>query len=100
MVRITEKSSAGNKAVAVDDAIQWQDWKSYLGDSFKALKGISKYHHFRFSALNPGVVMCKETRDSEERAITLLNSDVELADLPHNLQKGMLYFLQHEVTLY
>ena len=77
-----------------------QDWKSYLGDSFKALKGISKYHHFRFSALNPGVVMYKETSDSEERAITLLNSDVELADLPHNLQKGMLYFLQHAVTLY
>lgn len=72
------KSSTGNKAVRYTNAdgentYEWFDWKTFLGDAFKPVKAVRKYHHFRFSSLNPGVVFVKETSDPTE------------AEVPHQL---------------
>lgn len=42
------------------------DWATYLQPFFKKISGISKYHHFRLSKEQPGVVFCREFVDSPE----------------------------------
>ncbi|KAK3082426.1 hypothetical protein FSP39_014609 [Pinctada imbricata] len=86
-----EKSSSGNKVVEVNDSIPWQDWKTFLGDKFKALKGIRKFHHFRFSALHPGIVFCKTKPNDEETAVSLFSAeDTYIQGLPRHLLPGGL----------
>uniref|UniRef100_A0A8W8NWW7 DUF7869 domain-containing protein n=1 Tax=Magallana gigas TaxID=29159 RepID=A0A8W8NWW7_MAGGI len=67
LVRTVEKSSKVNKAVIVNETFQWRDWKSFLADEFCPIYGIRGYHHFRLSALNPGVVFVKEISGDDER---------------------------------
>ena len=91
-MRTVEKSSKGNKAVVVDETFQWRDWKSLLADEFCPIQGIRSYHHFRFSALNPGVVFVKEISGDDERPITLCRSptaDFSSSTLPLVLAKGI-----------
>ncbi|XP_031553742.1 uncharacterized protein LOC116290781 [Actinia tenebrosa] len=42
------------------------DWVSFFKQYFKKIKGISKFHHFRFSKEHPGVVYCRKLIDSPE----------------------------------
>ncbi|XP_034338748.2 uncharacterized protein [Magallana gigas] len=93
LVRTVEKSSKGNKAVVVDETFQWRDWKSLLADEFCPIQGIRSYHHFRFSALNPGVVFVKKISEDDERPITLCRSptaDFSSSTHPLVLAKGGL----------
>ena len=48
------------------------DWSSFLTEYFRPLPGIKKYHHFRFSKDEPGVVYSKLYSDSEEVRFMLL----------------------------
>ena len=41
------RSSHVNEAV-VYPALTWRDWKSFITQHFKALKGIAAYQHFRY----------------------------------------------------
>ena len=43
------------------------DWATYLGQHFKKIAHIKKYHHFRFSKEKPGIVYCKECITSPEK---------------------------------
>lgn len=45
------------------------DWCTFLGQYFKNIK---KFHHFRFSKDEPGVVYCREYLTSPEQAFALL----------------------------
>ena len=38
---------------------KWRQWKNFFGDRFKKVPNISKYHSFRFTADEPGVVYMK-----------------------------------------
>ena len=44
------------------------DWSTFLGQYFKKLLNIKKFHHFRFSKDEPGVVYCREFLSSPEQA--------------------------------
>ena len=48
------------------------DWSSFLGQYFNKIVNIKKYHHFRFSKNEPGIVYCKEYAGSPEEAVVLL----------------------------
>jgi len=50
------------------------DWSSYFSDNViqTYLKGITKMHHFRFSATHPGAVSVHNFSDDSERKINLL----------------------------
>lgn len=91
-MRTVEKSSKGYKAVIVDEIFQWQDWKSFFADEFRPIQGIRKYHYFRFSALNPGVVFVKEISADDERPLALCRNptaDFSSSTLPLVLAKGI-----------
>ena len=62
------------------------NWSAYFEDHVTktALKGISKYQHFRFSRSTPGVVHVKESIDGPEKMITLLK-DKEWLPTPNDL---------------
>ena len=48
------------------------DWSTFLGQYFKKIPNIKKFHHFRFSKDEPGVVYCREYLSSPEQACVLL----------------------------
>ena len=50
------------------------DWSSFLGQYFNKIINIKKYHHFRFSKNEPGIVYCKENAGSPEEAVVLLKN--------------------------
>lgn len=50
------------------------DWSSFLGQYFNKIVNIKKYHHFRFSKNEPGIVYCKEYAGSPEEAVVLLKN--------------------------
>lgn len=50
------------------------DWSSFLGQYFNKIVNIKKYHHFRFSKNEPGIVYCKEYAGSPEEAVVWLKN--------------------------
>ena len=60
------------------------DWATYLGQYFKKIAHIKKYHHFRFSEEEPGMIYYKEWITSPEKKVNLLKDKSVLpsAELP------------------
>lgn len=54
------------------------DWVSFLGQYFRKLPNILKYHHFRFSKENRGMVYFREYETSLEQNFMLLKNNVTL----------------------
>ena len=81
---VDTSSNAGvNKAqlVATHDGrviVPVYDWSTFLGQYFKKLPNIKKFHHFRFSKDEPGVVYCREFLSSPEQAFFLLRNGVAI----------------------
>ena len=50
-------------------------WNTFLGEHFRKLPGIKKYHHFTLSASKPGVVTLKGYADSPSTTFSLLCDD-------------------------
>jgi len=48
-----------------------KNWQKFLESSFKPLPQIKAYHHFRFSAREPGIVFAKLFADSNEERFDL-----------------------------
>ncbi|XP_070191657.1 uncharacterized protein [Littorina saxatilis] len=64
------------------------NWKEYLGKLFRPLLGISKFHHFRTTSAEPGVVYYRDLWDSPELKVNLLKKNVILpgpAEMPEAL---------------
>ena len=83
--RLVETSSTSglNKAqlVGTHDGrviVPVYDWSSFLGQYFKKLPNIKKFHHFRFSNENPGKVFYKEFVSSPEQSFMLLKNNAIL----------------------
>lgn len=79
----TSSSTGINKAqlVGTHDGrviVPVYDWILFLGQYFKKFPNISKFHHFRFSQENPGVVFFKEFVSSPEQSFMLLKRNVIL----------------------
>lgn len=63
IVDIVSKSSHSNVPVVYSDGWTWRTWKSFFLERFKKVPNISKHHHFRFTADEPGVVFMKIAAD-------------------------------------
>ena len=67
------------------------NWSEFFEDHVikTALKGITKFQHFRFSHLNPGVVYVKSSSAGDEREIMLLK-DPSWRPSKHNLPRTVV----------
>ena len=86
--RLVESSSnAGvNKAqiVATHDGrviVPVYDWVSFLGEHFKKIPNLKKFHHFAFSKETPGMVSCKESVYSPSQSFMLLKNPIVFPNL-------------------
>ena len=76
---VVDKSAHCNTSqVACDEKgstnVPFFDWSAYLGPHFKRIVNIKKYHHFRFSFANPGIVYIKLNADSLEEEIKIIGN--------------------------
>ncbi|XP_070565258.1 uncharacterized protein [Ptychodera flava] len=82
-----------------DHTWQWYQWDTYLSAYLKPLKGIRKYHHFRFNKDNPGKVYVKEVHDEIETEIALVRNCVAWpppqGSFPEKLECGGLSDARH-----
>ena len=83
IARAVEESATVNTAEFVGlhngtVLIPTYDWMTYLGQFFKKIPHLKTYHHFRFDKAYPGTVFCKEYWSSEEIALNILQSDMNL----------------------
>ena len=91
IVRVVEKSAEANHAqlVGTQDGrvlVPTYDWAAFFDHPFRqiALKGIKNMHHLRFTDNKPGYVYVKDSIDSPERIIKLVQ-DEKWKPQPHNL---------------
>lgn len=59
---VVENSAKCNTAARFEgnrNGLQWYGWHVFFNTHFKPLKGIGKFHHFLFTADEPGVVFAK-----------------------------------------
>ena len=54
-------------------SVLFYNWTSFFDTKMTALKGITKFHHFRFSAQHHGSVFVKTSSDTVEKEINLLS---------------------------
>ena len=79
----TSSSTGVNKAQLVGThngrvIVPVYDWISFLGQYFKKLPNITKFHHLRFSWENPEMVFYKEFVSSPEQSFMLLKRNIIL----------------------
>ena len=80
---VVSKSSKSNEAVIVKDGnVKYYDWKEFMNTTFRPFKGIRKFHHFTFSALLPGVVLCSIDADGAKVPMILTNENQISDNLP------------------
>lgn len=80
------------------------NWSEYFEDHVikTALKGITKFHHFRFSCLKPGVVFVKSSSTAKEQEIRLLK-EPSWKPSPHDLPETVVpngLSLERQLYLY
>ena len=61
---------------AVCPPFTWYEWDFFNG-TFKSFRGISKYHHFRFTSV-PGVIFVRVSSTAGEERISLIKPNVDL----------------------
>lgn len=74
--RSKQSTTRGNAQWESDCPIY--DWISFLGQYFKKLPNITKFHHFRFSQENPSMVFYKGFVSSPEQSFMLLKRNIIL----------------------
>ena len=80
---------------AVCPPFTWYEWDSFFNRTFKCFRGISKYHHFRFTSV-PGVihVFVRVSPTTEMDRISLIKPNVDLkyllTNMPNYLNSGGL----------
>ena len=86
--------------------VKFFSWRNFLCKFFKALPGITKYHHFFITAHEPGVVTCKVSIHSPETKVSLLKckpenvtgTPVEL--VPQGLDLARQWYLYESIRDY
>ena len=78
--KVVNASTTGgqNSAISTVDIqsgernVHWYNWSDHLGDNFRSIPMISKYHHFRIDKTAPGVVMMREYVNTDETKFTIV----------------------------
>ena len=77
LASVVESSAVSNEAII--PPYTWYEWDAYFNRIFRCFKGISKFHHFRFTS-TPGVVFAKVSPTAAEERIVLLKPNIDLND--------------------
>ena len=64
--QVVEQSAKSN-TVSRCGEFQWFSWDAFFNRYFKPVKGIGKFHHFMFTAEEPGILYAKQKRDAPEK---------------------------------
>ncbi len=74
VAEVVQRSTPGGHNVPqlLPDARLFYEWSSFFSLVFRNIPNITKYHHFRFSAEEPGVVHLRQLVDQEEVAFQML----------------------------
>ncbi|XP_033103474.1 uncharacterized protein LOC117106237 isoform X2 [Anneissia japonica] len=87
VVRDSTKSGVNIPQLVMDKdgnmTVPIYNWQNFFQTTFKKLKGILSYHHFRFDSNSPGSVFVKEYMTSEEKEFNLLRKDVAVPSRLH-----------------
>lgn len=63
------------------------DWSTFLGQHFKKIPNIKKFHHDRFSKNEQGIVNCREYLTSLVQATFVLRNGIAIPPVSGLLQK-------------
>ncbi|CAG2218216.1 unnamed protein product [Mytilus edulis] len=87
LVKIVDNSAKCNRSEVYNEndddenSLKWYRWDNFFTKYFKPLRGIGKFHHFRFTSDEVGVVFARETLDQPEKRLVLLKESANLPEL-------------------
>lgn len=89
VVEVVNTSADANVAQLVgtqrgEQIVPVYDWSAFLGEHFRSLPNLKRYHHFSFSSQHPGMVALKEFSDSVATLFPLLH-DTKWSPAPDRL---------------
>ncbi|WAR30327.1 hypothetical protein MAR_032869 [Mya arenaria] len=92
---VVASSSTRNEAVLYKkpdgtSRFEWREWKIFLGEQFRALKGIRSYQQFRFTSESPGIIFLKKGEDNEETSYCVFRGGNVLRSRPQEVQAAGL----------
>ncbi|XP_052811833.1 uncharacterized protein LOC128239289 isoform X2 [Mya arenaria] len=92
---VVASSSTTNEAVLYKkpdgtSRFEWREWKTFLGEQFRALKGIRSYQQFRFTSESPGIIFLKKGEDNEETSYCVFRGGNVLRSRPQEVQAAGL----------
>ena len=94
VMRVMKESSVAGKNIPnpTVDALgqrncEWYDWSSFLGEYFRTIPNITKYHHFSVSKENPGEIVCKKFAEDPEEHHTMFKRGVTASSITDTLPK-------------
>ncbi|WAR10465.1 hypothetical protein MAR_035541 [Mya arenaria] len=92
---VVASSSTTNEAVLYKkpdgtSRFEWREWKTFLGEQFRALKGIRSYQQFRFTSESPGIIFLKKGEDNEETSYCVFRGGNVLSSRPQEVQAAGL----------
>ena len=70
LAKLVSDSAVLNES-CVSTEWEWRDWDTFLQEHFKKVAGITKHHHFFFSATQKGVVTMKATCREDDPVIAV-----------------------------
>ena len=70
-----------NLTVEEGNRLVWRRWDDFFSRYFKPVRGIGKFHHFRFSSEEPGVVYARVGLNDTEKRIPLLKDGMTITDI-------------------
>ncbi|XP_053389671.1 uncharacterized protein LOC128552653 [Mercenaria mercenaria] len=91
IAEVVSNSSHSNQPVTYDGGSGWvwRAWKTFIGDRFKKVPNVAKYHFFRFSSEEPGVVYMRQSAvdENEVRFVICKTHLLEMArdDVPSQI---------------
>ena len=70
-----------NLTVEEGNRLVWRRWDDFFSRYFKPVRGIGKFHHFRFLSEEPGVVYARVGLNDTEKRIPLLKDGMTITDI-------------------
>ena len=85
IVNVVEQSATVNSAQLIGHEnghiiVPTYDWTGFLAPSFKRIKSIKKFHHFKISSSNPDELMMKEAEAEPTLKLNIISNSSEFLD--------------------
>ncbi|CAG2190974.1 unnamed protein product [Mytilus edulis] len=94
LVKIVDNSAKCNRSEVFNEndddenSLKWYRWDNFFTKYFKPLRGIGKFHHFRFTSDEVGVVFARETLDEPKKRLVLLMESAKPTGVAHDTSRS------------